>query len=148
MDWNAFIGCCLNADVVLPGERIRRELVVLGLSTIKTVTPAIADRSEGPLFSFFHFSSFFHFFIFFFFSIFIFSFYVFFHFSFFFIFLFYFFIFSFIFHLFIFQFFFICVFFHFFLHVFPPRSPPGLLQATPKTSLFTTKILILRHDSG
>ena len=86
-------------------------------------------------FSFFHF---FHFFIFHFssfFFFFIFDFFLFFHFSFF----------NFIFHFLHFFIFFIFSFFRFFFRFFLP-GPPGPPQASPKTSFFTSKILILRHE--
>ena len=169
-----------NSNSELAGCKPRRALAMHGSQTITskaqdTVTPAIADRSERPLFfSFFHF--FFLLFFFFFFSfflhIFIFHFFSFFHFFDFFIFLhfffllfFHFFIFLHIFFIFsffkifsIFSFFFIfsflkifhfSSFFHFFVffHVIPPRGPPGPPGLT-KNILLTTKILILRHESG
>ena len=90
-----------------------------------TVTSAIADRSEGFffffIFSFFLFFSFCFLLLFFIFLSFFISFFFFLHFS--------------IFHFF--------VFFQF----FPPRDPL-VSPASQKTSLFTTKILILRHESG
>ena len=108
-----------------------------------TVTPAIADRSEGPLFFqffiFLHFScfSFFLFFMFSLFHFFIFSFSSFFTFLFFSLFSF---IFSF-FHFFIFLHFFIFFsFIHFsFFSVFSSPGRPWAPQASPKTSFFTTK---------
>ena len=103
-----------------------------------TVTPAIADRSQGFLsffiflnFSFLSFFSFVN--TFFHFSLFlkhVFSCFQFYHFSFF----------SLFFYSFFFEFFSFC-----FVFVCFPFSPLGTL---PETSLFPTTILILRHDSG
>ena len=110
-----YLALLVSVSAVLLGGNLRKKLVYsapslsdggFALMRQSTVTPAIADRSEGPLFSFFHFSSFFHFFIF--------SCFSFFFFTFFFIFLF-FFIFSFFIFSFFFQFFFpFSIFLHFF----------------------------------